>query len=203
MWTHRALVSQPYHFFLDKEMEVRGLRWLTQSHTAGYCDSMMIRSPGSLSSTPSLSVALLWPISKKEHFAWKSMDSPTTLQECESWLFYLISAWPSVQFSSVQSLSRVRLFATPWTTAHQASLSITNSLNSLCLSISISNIQQICYYYIIIISFQVVLVVKNPPANAEDIGDTGSVPGSGRSPGVGNGNPLQYSYLENPMDRGA
>ena len=64
----------------------------------------------------------------------------------------------------------------------------------------LSNIQQICYYYIIIISFQVVLVVKNPPANAEDIGDAGLIPGSGRSPGVGNGNPLQYSYLENPMD---
>ena len=47
------------------------------------------------------------------------------------------------------------------------------------------------------------LVVKNPPANAGDIRDTGSIPGSGRSPGEGNGNPLQYSCLENPMDRGA
>ena len=44
------------------------------------------------------------------------------------------------------------------------------------------------------------LVVKNPPANA---GDSGSIPASGRSPGEGNSNPLQYSYLENPMDRGA
>ena len=42
--------------------------------------------------------------------------------------------------------------------------------------------------------------VKNPPAHA---GDTGSIPGSGRSPGEGNGNPLQYSCLGNPMDRGA
>ena len=42
--------------------------------------------------------------------------------------------------------------------------------------------------------------VKNPPTNA---GDTGSIPGSGRSSGEGNGNPLQYSCLENPMDRGA
>ena len=41
-------------------------------------------------------------------------------------------------------------------------------------------------------------VVKNPPANA---GDTGSTPGSGRSPGEGNGNPLQYSCLGNPTDR--
>ena len=43
-------------------------------------------------------------------------------------------------------------------------------------------------------------VVKNPPANA---GDAGSMPGSGRSPGEGNGNPLQYSCLENPTDREA
>ena len=43
-------------------------------------------------------------------------------------------------------------------------------------------------------------MVKNLPANA---GDTGSTPGLGRSPGGGNGNPLQYSGLENPMDRGA
>ena len=50
---------------------------------------------------------------------------------------------------------------------------------------------------------QVVLVVKNPPANAGDARDSGLVPGSGRSPGEGNGNPLQYSCLENPMDRGA
>ena len=49
---------------------------------------------------------------------------------------------------------------------------------------------------------QVVLVVKNTPANARDIKDTGSIPGSGRSPGEGNGNPLQYSYLGKPMDRG-
>ena len=50
---------------------------------------------------------------------------------------------------------------------------------------------------------QVLLVVKKPPANAGDIRDLGSIPGSGRSPGGGHGNPLQYSCLENPMDRGA
>ena len=49
----------------------------------------------------------------------------------------------------------------------------------------------------------VVLLVKNPPASAGDIRDAGSIPGSGRSPGVGNGNLLQYSCLENSMDRGA
>ena len=47
------------------------------------------------------------------------------------------------------------------------------------------------------------LVVKNLPANAGDVGDTGSISGSGRSPGGGHSNPLQYSRLENPMDRGA
>ena len=50
---------------------------------------------------------------------------------------------------------------------------------------------------------QVVLVVENPPANVGDIRYAGSIPGSGRSPGGGHGNPLQYSCLENPMDRGA
>ena len=47
------------------------------------------------------------------------------------------------------------------------------------------------------------LVVKNLPANAGDAGDVSSVPGLGRSPGEGNGNPLQYSCLGNPMARGA
>ena len=46
-------------------------------------------------------------------------------------------------------------------------------------------------------------VLKNSPANAGDIRDVGSIPGSGRSPGGGHANPLQYSCLENPMDRGA
>ena len=46
-------------------------------------------------------------------------------------------------------------------------------------------------------------MVKNPPANAGDVKDMDSIPGSGRSPGEGNGSPPQYSYLENPVDRGA
>ena len=50
---------------------------------------------------------------------------------------------------------------------------------------------------------QVVLVVKNPCANAGDIRDTGSIPELGRCPDGGHGNPLQYSCLENPMERGA
>ena len=50
---------------------------------------------------------------------------------------------------------------------------------------------------------QVALVVMNPSANAGDIRDAGLIPRSGRSPGGGDGNPLQYSCLEKPMDRGA
>ena len=46
-------------------------------------------------------------------------------------------------------------------------------------------------------------MVKNLPANIGDVRDVGSIPGSGRSPGGRHGNPLQYSCLENPMDRGA
>ena len=46
-------------------------------------------------------------------------------------------------------------------------------------------------------------MVKNPPAFAGDTGDVGLIPGSGKSPGGGNGNPFQYSCLGNPMDRGA
>ena len=46
-------------------------------------------------------------------------------------------------------------------------------------------------------------VVKNPPANAGDAGSIGLISVSGRSPGEGSGNPLRYSYVKNPMDRGA
>ena len=47
------------------------------------------------------------------------------------------------------------------------------------------------------------LVVNNPAANTGEVRDASSIPGLGRSPGVGNGNPLQYPYQENSMDRGA
>ena len=52
-------------------------------------------------------------------------------------------------------------------------------------------------------SSQVALVVNNSSANAGDVRDVGLIPGSGRSPGGGHSNPLQYSCLENPMDRGS
>ena len=49
---------------------------------------------------------------------------------------------------------------------------------------------------------QVAVMVKNPPASAGDLRDGGLIPGLGRSPGEGHGNPLQHSCQENPMDRG-
>ena len=57
--------------------------------------------------------------------------------------------------------------------------------------------------FIFLLASQVALVIKNPPANAGDVRDAGSIPGLGIPPGEGNGHPLQYSCLENPIDRGA
>ena len=68
----------------------------------------------------------------------------------------------------------------------------------LWMSLEVTDIHQPLFCF-----FQVALVVKNPPANAgEDVREAGSLPESGISPGEGNGNPLQYSCLENLMDRG-
>ena len=61
-------------------------------------------------------------------------------------------------------------------------------------------LRDICH---ILLGFPRGTVVKNPPANAGDARDTGSIPGSGRSHGEGNDSSFQYSCLENPMDRGA
>ena len=67
----------------------------------------------------------------------------------------------------------------------------------------IANLVKIVIYICLFRDSQVALVVKNPPTNAGDIRGVGSIPGSGRSPEGGNGNPLQYSCLKNPMDKGA
>ena len=74
---------------------------------------------------------------------------------------------------------------------------------SVCPCILPTFIQVVCLSTEFSWGFPGVLVAKNPPANAKEVRDTRSVPGSGRSPGGGHGSPLQYSYLENPMDRGA
>ena len=68
-------------------------------------------------------------------------------------------------------------------------------------SCHIIELTKVYYYYIW--AFQVGLPVKDPPANAGDKGDTGSIPGLGGFPGGGNGNLLQYSCLKNPIDREA
>ena len=60
-----------------------------------------------------------------------------------------------------------------------------------------------CTGYYLCRASQVALAVKNLTANAGDLREVGLIPGLGRSPGGGRGNPLQYSCLENPMDRGA
>ena len=126
-------------------------------------------------------------------------------------------------FSSVQSLSHIQLFATPWITARQASLSITNSWSSLKLT-SIESVMPSSHLILsrplflllpippsirifsnesTLKASQMALVVKNPPANAENTREDSSIPELGRSPGEGNDNPLQYSCLENYMGRGA
>ena len=146
--------------------------------------------------------------------------------------------------SPVQLLSRLWLFAGPWTAAHQASLSITNS-QSLLKLMSIESVMPsnhlILYHRFLLPSIRVcsnesVLHIRWPdywsfsispsseysglifvdlykiegfPGGAEGkasackAGDLGSIPGLGRSSGEGNGNPLYYSCLENPLDRGA
>ena len=105
----------------------------------------------------------------------------------------------------VKSLSCVWLFATPWTVVHQAPPSMEFSRQEYWSGLPFPSP----------ISYevwskkkkkkvsQVVLAVKNPPANAREIRDMDSIPGSGRSPGKGHGNPLQYACLGNPKDRGA
>ena len=74
-------------------------------------------------------------------------------------------------------------------------LALCNSLYTLSI--------YICIYLCICLASQVALVVKTPRPIQETLRETGLIPGQGRSPGRGNGNPLQYSCLENPMDRGA
>ena len=105
-------------------------------------------------------------------------------------------------------LSHVRLFANlmdcglPGSSIH--GIFQARTLERVAISFS----RQTCTYYLFFGRFlagasQVALVVKNPPANAGDLRDVGLIPRSGRSPGEGHGNSVQYSCLENPMDRGA
>ena len=132
----------------------------------------------------------------------------------------------------VKSLSHVRLFAIPWTVAHQAPPSMGFSRQEYWSGLPFpspgdlpdpgieprspalqaddltseppgKHIQNSFSKLLPLFMPQVVLVVKNSPTNTGDIRDVSSIPGLGRSPVGGNGNLLQYSCLENPMDRGA
>ena len=138
----------------------------------------------------------------------------------------------NAQFSSVQSLIRVQLFAIPWITARQASLSITNSRSSLKLM----SIKLVMPSNHLILCRPLLLLPPIPPASGSlpmsqlfawggqsigvsafgdfsggsagkasvyNAGDLGSIPGLGRFPWEGNDNQVQYFCLENSMDRGA
>ena len=114
--------------------------------------------------------------------------------------------WVALSFSNawkwkvkVKSFSHVRLPATPWTAAYQAPPSMGFSMQEHWSGVPLPSLLEQptvvdCW------GFQGRSVVKNVPANA---GDPGSIPGSGRSPGEGNDNPLQCAFLENSLDRGA
>ena len=94
----------------------------------------------------------------------------------------------------VKSLSRVRLLGTPWTAAHQAPPSMGFSKQEYWSGVPLPSPYN---------SSQLLLVVKNPLVSTGDARDVGSIPGPGRSPGVGKGYLLQYACLESFTDRGA
>ena len=96
----------------------------------------------------------------------------------------------------VKSLSHVQLFATPWTVAYQAPPSVGFSRHLEVVGCHFLSENPNTWS-------SVVLLVKNLPANAGDVRDVGLIPGLRRSPGGGNGTPLQYFCWENPVDRSA
>ena len=115
--------------------------------------------------------------------------------------------WVAISFSNawkgkvkVKSLSCVRLFETPRSAAYQAPRSMGFPRQEYWSGVPLPS--PVCIYTCIYINwgFPGGSVEKTSPANA---GDLSSIPGSERSPGEGNGNPLQYSCLGNPMDRRA
>ena len=120
--------------------------------------------------------------SRQEH--WSGLPFPSTMHESEKW--------------KVKSLSCVWLLATPWTAAYQAPPSTGFSRQEYWSGVPLTGSYYIFTLYSYI-CFPHSSVSKESACNA---GDQDSVPGSGKSPGEGNGNPLRYSCLENPMDRG-
>ena len=112
------------------------------------------------------------------------------------------------------SLSHVPLFSSPWTVATQASLSMgilqTRILEWVTIPSSRASSQPRDQTQVSFIAAELITtegkpreIIENQPANVGGVMDVGLIPGLGRCPGGGHGNPLQYSCLENPMDRGA
>ena len=112
---------------------------------------------------------------------------------------YLLKLRKSLQIKPIQVTLKASGLMKLITPRDSLSMSIISTAKNLFLLVIIL----LYLWKIIMWASQVALVVKNPPANAEDIRNVGSIPGLGRSPGGGHGNPLQYSCLENPMDRRA
>ena len=132
--------------------------------------------------------------------------------------------WVAISFSKagkwkvkVKSLSRVRLFATPWTATYQAPPSMGFSRQEYWSGLPLPSPQRVRHNWAINIFMNVFTLEKfnklniyggfpggsEVKASACNVGDLGLIPGLGRSPGEGNSNPFQYSCLENPMDGGA
>ena len=122
------------------------------------------------------------------------MQTPGPLADCPSNLVSPISC----------SLFKFLRWSNPWTKVYKPELQVTEKYRDFSRQEFESGIPRSLIFLEVnvqgALGFPGGSVVKNPPDNA---GDTGSIPGSGRCPGEGNGNLFQYPCLENPMDRGA
>ena len=114
---------------------------------------------------------------------------PATQETQETWVRSL--GWEDPLEEGMATHSSILAWRIPWT----------EELGRMAMGLQRDTIE--VTLLVMVLDFPDVSVVKNPPANAGDIRDEGSIPGLGRSPGGGHGNTLQYSCLENPMDRGA
>ena len=119
---------------------------------------------------------------------------PETLSKLGRWRTKLVQIWGHAVWC--------RPWDKPQCKGSLQSKGISCYSSSLCQALA-KMLQTSHLIWFLLYHCQVALVVKNPLANAGDVRDLDSIPGSGKSPGEGHGNPLQYSCLENPMDRGA